>query len=432
MNPPVLFTAPKLLLLVFTVLWGTISTGTCEELSSEEMLFFGTGVIEKSAPKPVAPPPAPTNDTSPAGGKVKLERSALKVILLDAPKKSFATAKLATFRAEANQAGARPQPTGTFSKGTPAFDNALLHGIASLRKKVPAWPAGLTVEYRCDGDYRAHEQDSAAVAAAVLLHSLVTGTELNPKAVLLGGIGPEAMGAVTGAVAIGTRLRTLENERGLRIGVPLVSEAEVRDLALMGEPETLLIHEVIAMVTLDDALAVAALAPPENFVKASAIFSQIQVASTNTPLPTLLKNTSTLAKLNEILLLVPQHLSARLLMQTATGKLPGKMTFLTSQQAILKAAQPFWETLMKHNVAEIRKISTSSANTLSLMQARVHPTVERYLIATRAFMRALNNQLEIRPGQQYDSMRRKAAEETRQLQEQVKQEKVKLDAAMKS
>ncbi len=421
----------KLPLLCLVGLGITISSSLCEDLSSEEMLFFGTGVIEKSAPKTVAPPTAPTDDAGPAGTKVKLARSSLKVILLDAPKKSFATAKLATFSAEASQTGVRSQPLGSFSKGTAAFDNALLHGIASLRKKVPAWPTGLTVDYRCDGDYHGHEQDSAAVAAAVLLHSLVTGTELNPKAVLVGGIGPEAAGAVTGAVAIGTRIRNLENERGLRIGVPLVSEAEIRDLALMGEPQTLLLHEIIALVTLDDALAVAAAAPPENFAKASAIFSQIQVASTSTPLPTLLKNPTTLAKLNEILQLLPQHLSARLLLQTATGKLPGKMTFLTSQQAILKAAQPFWETLLKHNPAEIRKISTSSANTLSLMQARVHPTVERYLIATKAFMRALNNQLEIRPGLQYDSMRRKAEEETRKLQEDVKLEKQKLESTMK-
>ena len=407
-----------------------LSAGVGEEsLSSEEMLFFGTGVIEKSATKTTAPPEATPPPATTPGGSIKKPHAELKVLLLDAPKKSFATAKLVTFSAAAAQSGTKTQPDCNFPKGNAAFKNAMLHSVVALQKKIPAWPAGLSIDFRCPEDYHQHEQDSAAVAAAVLLHSVVTGNELNPKAVLIGGVGPEAAGAITSAVAIGTRIRTLENETGLRIGVPLVSEAEVRDLALMGEPEVLLRHEIFALVTLDDAIAVASANLPDNFKKASDIFQQIQAASASTPLPALLKNAQTLAKLNEIIQLTPQHLSARLLLQTATGKLPGKITFLTSQQAILKAAQPFWAALDKNQAAEIRKISTTSGNTLSLMQARVHPTVERYLVAIRAYMRSSNNLLEIQPGRQFDTMRNKAMDDNRKLRDNVKAEKAKLDAA---
>ena len=105
------------------------------------------------------------------------------------------------------------------------------------------------------------------------------------------------------------------------------------------------------------------------------------------------------------------------------------MTFLTSQQAVLKAAKPFWETIEKGDRSEIQKTSITSGNILNLMQAKVHPTVERYLVATRAYMRACNNLLDILPGKQYDNMRWKAIRETEKLREDIKIEKARLDAA---
>ncbi len=420
---------------LFSCLFATafsLCSGSAEDLSADEMLFFGTGVIEKSAIKTVAPPTpvAPTADNT--GLELKRRQVELKVILLDNPKKSFATANLATFSATASTNGTANQPQCNYPQGGTVFSNAMLYGIVSLQKKISAWPAGLTVDYRCPESYLPHEQDSAAVAAAVLLHSIVTGQELNPKVVLIGGIGPETTGgAVTSAVAIGTRLRNLPDDTPLRIGVPLVSEPDVRDLALMGEPELLLRHEVFALVTLDDAISVAAANPPENFAKASAIFDKIRAANATTPLPALLKSPQAQAKLSEILQLVPQHLSARLLLLTATGKLSGKMTFVTSQQAVLKAAKPFWETIEKGDRAAIQRTSITSGNILNLMQAKVHPSVERYLIATRAYMRACNNLLDILPGPQYELMRQKALRDTEKVREDIKIEKAKLEAAVK-
>ena len=105
------------------------------------------------------------------------------------------------------------------------------------------------------------------------------------------------------------------------------------------------------------------------------------------------------------------------------------MTFLTSQQAILKAVKPFLEAVNSNKPDDIRKFSISSGNTLNLMQARVHESVERYLVTTRKFMREYNTFLEINPSKQFTSMRERAWQTVLKLGEELKLEKAKLDQA---
>ena len=377
----------------------------------------------KSAPPPKsAPSPAPS-----AKVPVKLSEGSLKVILLDAPKKSFATGSLVEITAKAEQRGTQFDPELKFSKAGSDFDNALLHALVAIRGKNAQFPEGLRVDYGCDGALGAHERDSTALAAAVLLNSFVTGNALNPQVALIGGIGPGA--AVTGAIGVGTRVRTLPESTQLTIGVPLLAEPEVRDLALMGEPEALLRCEIYGLVNLDDAIALASAKRPDALAKAHELFVSVRTACAATPVLTFLKNAKVQQRLAEIIQLAPGHLSAKLLLQTATNKLPGRMTFLTSQQAILKAVKPFLEAVNSNKADDIRKYSISSGNTLNLMQARVHESVERYLITTRKFMREYNTYLEINPSKQFTTMRERAWQTVLKLGEELKIEKSKLDQA---
>ncbi len=408
-----------------------LHTAPAAEYTADEMLFFGTGALEKSAVKNVVAPTVTAPSASNAGVPLKRQHAQVQILLLDAPPKAYATGAIATLTGDANQAGAAALPKETFPKGGPSFHNAFLYGVSALQKNGIAWPAGLSVNYATTAAYATHEQDSAAVAATVILHSLVTGEAIDPNAVLIGGMGPVEAGSVTNVAALATRLRTLPGTAPLRIGVPLVAESDVRDLALMGEPETLVRCELLGMVSIADALAVTASQPPAEYVQASQLFEQVRAATAKLPVLTALKSPALQTTLKQIIQLLPQHLSAQILLQTALGKLPGKMSFLTSQQAILKAAQPFWQAIQKNLPAEIRKISTASGNSLSLMQPRIHPTVERYLVATRAFLRSCNNLLEILPGKQYDVMRARAIAESEKLRSEVRAEKQKLDASMK-
>lgn len=395
------------------------------EFSDDELLFFGSGVDSPPAVKS-APPPKSVPAPAPAAKvPVKLNEGSLKVILLDAPKKSFATGSLASFSAKGEQRGTQFDPEMKFSKAGSEFDNALLHALVAVRGKNSQFPEGLRIDFNCDGSLGSHERDSTALAGAVLLNSFVTGNAVDPQIALVGGIGPGAV--VTGAVGVGTRIRTLPEGTQLTLGVPLVAEPEVRDLALMGEPEVLLRCEVYGLVNLDDAIALASQKRPESLAKAHELFVSVRTACGATPVLTFLKNAKVQQRLAEIIQLAPGHLSAKLLLQTATNKLPGRMTFLTSQQAILKAVKPFLAAVNSNKPDDIRKFSISSGNTLNLMQARVHESVERYLVTTRKFMREYNTFLEINPSKQFTNMREKAWQTVLKLGEELKIEKAKLD-----
>jgi hypothetical protein len=395
-----------------------------KQFSDDELLFFGSDLakapVETIAPPAAAPPPAAT-----AGAFLKDTSESLDLLLLEAPSKSSASGIIANFSIKAEQAGTSLDPDLSFPNSGQFFSNGMLHGIVAIRGQINPFPAGVKARYECDSTYQTHERGSATLAGCVLLHHVMTGNALDTQVILCGGIGPNA--AVAPILAIGTRLRTTDPGAGRLIGVPLLNEPEVRDLALMGEPEHLLRWEVVGLVTLEDALKLASATKPPALAKAHELFLSIRQAAATTPLSTLLKNVKVQQRLGEIAQLTPNHLSAKLLLQFATGKLPGKMTLLTSQQAILRAAQPFWESIRKNDPVQIRKVSTTSGNVLNLMQPKVHPTVERYLVATRAYMRAYNNYLELNPSKQFDAMRTKAWEGIEKLEADVKAEKAKLD-----
>jgi hypothetical protein len=125
---------------------------------------------------------------------------------------------------------------------------------------------------------------------------------------------------------------------------------------------------------------------------------------------------------------MPNHLSARLLLQAAANKVPGRITFATSRQAILKAIKPFVNTTSANRPAkEIQLVATEGGNVLLRMQPKIHPSVERYLMAVKAYLRGVNNFLDIQNDPQHALARARAMMELNKLLATVQLEKDKLD-----
>jgi len=121
-------------------------------------------------------------------------------------------------------------------------------------------------------------------------------------------------------------------------------------------------------------------------------------------------------------------LSARLLLQAASGKMSGRITPATSRQAILKAIKPFVDATGGGGKAgEIKAAATEGGNVLLRLQPRIHPGVERYLMAVKAYLRGVNNFLDIRNDAQHAQTRYKAQVELAKLLSEVESEKQKLD-----
>ena len=237
-------------------------------------------------------------------------------------------------------------------------------------------------------------------------------------------------GRITAVQRLATRLRTLEGEAPPVIGVPMVSEIEVRDLALMSELDVLAKQQIISLVTLDDARAISAKERPEKVSKAFTLFAGVRQAAGTSPITTLLKNPKFLQRLKDITDLMPNHLSARLLLQAAANKVPGRITFATSRQAILKAMKPFINVTSTNRPAkEIQTVATEGGNVLLRLQPKIHPAAERYLFAMKAYLRSVTNFLDIKTDAQHAAVRNRAVVELNKFLSDVQAEKQKLDKA---
>ncbi len=407
---------------------------SCLQLSAQEgpkeddfLIFDKIEEDQRAVPVKPAPPPA---ESAPAFQRPLPGSSngSLRTILLDVPDKSFATGRVSVLSASATQRGSEAGPSVQFEDATVSLQSSLDKATASLLAANPKFPDGVTLTVKAEGGYGSHEHDSAAAATAIILESIGTGRAIDPEAALLGGV--DDKGRITAVQRLATRLRTLEGVVPPVIGVPMVSEVEVRDLALMNELDVLAKLQIISLVTLDDARAITAKDRPEKVAKAFTLFEGVRLVAASTPITMLLKNPKFLQRLKEITELMPNHLSARLLLQAASNKVPGRITFATSRQAILKAIKPFVNVTSTNRPGkEIQTVATEGGNVLLRMQPKIHPAAERYLVAMKAYLRSVSNFFDIPNTPQHVIMRNRAVTEINKLLASVQVEKEKLDKA---
>ncbi len=417
----------RLLFPLALALFAPLAASAQEGPKEDDFLIFDK-IEEDQRAVPVRPPPPPEASAPPSQRRLPgASAASLRTILLDVPDKSFATGRLSTLKAAATQQGTKAEPVIFFEGATVTLQASLEKAAAWALAENKELPDGLSLTISPEGAYGTHEHDVAGVASAILLDAIGNGRTLDPETVLLGGVNEK--GHITPAVRLATRLRTLEGTPPPVIGVPMVSEIEVRDLALMDELEVLAQQQIISLVSLEDARAIALKEKPERVAKAFSLFAGVREAAGRTPVKTLLKNPIFRQRLQEITAAMPNHLSAKLLLLAASNKVPGRITFATSRQAILKAIKPFVNVTSTNRPAkEIQAAATEGGNVLLRMQPRVDPAVERYLIAMKAYLRAVNNFLDLPTNDARAArMRNEALASINKLLADVQTEKEKLD-----
>jgi hypothetical protein len=403
-------------------------TAFAQEGPKEDDFLIFDKIEEDQRAVPARPAPAAEPTAAPSLRKLPGAATAsVRTILLDVPDKSFASGRLSTLKAEAGQQGTKAEPGIVFEGATVSLQASLEKASAWALAENGNFPDGVSLSISAEGGYGTHEHDVAGVASAILLDAVGNGRTLDPEVVLLGGVNEK--GHITPAVRLATRLRTLEGTPPPAIGVPMVSEIEVRDLALMDELEVLARQQIISLVSLEDARAIALKEKPERVAKAFSLFAGVREAAARTPVKTLLKNPKFVQRLQEITATMPNHLSAKLLLLAASNKVPGRITFATSRQAILKAIKPFVNVTSTNGPPkEIQAAATEGGNVLLRMQPKVDPAVERYLIAMKSYLRAVNNFLDLPANDaRAAKMRNQALANINKLLSDVQVEKEKLD-----
>jgi hypothetical protein len=190
-----------------------------------------------------------------------------------------------------------------------------------------------TLEISFEDKFTQKEGPSAGAAYAVLLRSFSDPFSIDPAFAMTGDVSVE--GRVLPVGGVYAKIRGAVMGGCTRVGIPAGSEADLSDSLVLNGPATLAEIEVVAMDTVDDAIALARVDRDEKGRKVSADFASLRALVDRK-----LKGgsdpavTESIQKLTDsILAASPRHLSAKVIDQWNRNKLPGRLSLAASLDA---------------------------------------------------------------------------------------------------
>lgn len=200
-------------------------------------------------------------------------------------------------------------------------------------------PEGYRVELAFADKYTPKDGPSAAVAAALLVNSILTGEDINPDFAVTGDM--NATGEVRPVGGVMSKVRGASKKCGL-VAVPVQNITSIHDAYIIEGISFLSAIQIFSIKTFDQAHAIAGKQTPQ-VEKAIADFSAVQkVLKKN---PKYIYNHKVKAKLRSVLRSMPNHLSADLLLKHGMNKGPKKLSLSGSIVAIDTASADFLEML---------------------------------------------------------------------------------------
>jgi len=180
-------------------------------------------------------------------------------------------------------------------------------------------PDGYRIELGFQDKYVPKDGPSAATLFTLLLDSLFTGEELDEDFACTGDITADGMVQKIGGTAGKIRGAT---KRGCKIvGIPVSNGKEVSDVLLMDGPQQLLDIQIFTMRDFDEAYAVSRKVKTSEVQSTLDAFDEIAKVVKNGSLD-LLKNAEVQKRLAGIVAKMPNHLSAKLLMEFGKNSHP--------------------------------------------------------------------------------------------------------------
>jgi hypothetical protein len=196
------------------------------------------------------------------------------------------------------------------------------------------WPKGHSVEISFADKYVSKDGPSAAVACSLLLHSLITGQELDPAFAVTGDM--NADGSVQPIGGVAAKIRGATKGHCKLIGIPSKNESALSDVLLIDGPAPFASIQIFSIEKFSDAEALALTVKPENTTLSILEMNKVQEVLMRNPaqMGAWLKNQHVVAKLQQILKDTPNHLSAKYLLMYASGRVPQTLSLAGSLTAI--------------------------------------------------------------------------------------------------
>ena len=185
-------------------------------------------------------------------------------------------------------------------------------------------PTGHTIDFAFEDKYGGKDGPSAAVACALMLHSLRTGTDIDPAFAVSGDM--NADGSVQPVGGVPDKIRGAANRSCTYVAVPAQTEKALMDALLMDGPAGLSGITVFSISKFDDALALASTTKSPQLTSALEKFAEIQKVLQTNKTPNILSNPKVLERLSAVIKDAPNCVSAKGLFLYGSAKLPKTLT----------------------------------------------------------------------------------------------------------
>ena len=198
------------------------------------------------------------------------------------------------------------------------------HGI-----RQQGWPRGQKRELSFADKYSPKDGPSAAVACGLLLESALRGVAIRPEFAMTGDM--NADGSVQPIGGVAAKLRGATKGGCTIAAIPAQNYTEAADLALTDGPGPFLGIQVFTIARFDDAVRLAV----SGDIQLQAVLDSFSIiAAKIKATPAALRQPETVSALRNLAKTAPDHISVRLLLAMAEGKLPATLSPAGSLQAV--------------------------------------------------------------------------------------------------
>ena len=174
---------------------------------------------------------------------------------------------------------------------------------------------------------------SAAVVCALMAESIITGKEIDPGFVATGDM--TALGEVQPVGGVSDKIRGAIEKKCSIVGIPISNHLSISDSYILNGIKPLYDIQIFTLETFEEASALAMVDRKEDVQKALDEFALVQqVLKKN---PKYITNAKVKEKLKTVYALMPNHLSAKLLLLHSVKKGPTRLSLIGSLNGIDQA-----------------------------------------------------------------------------------------------
>lgn len=276
----------------------------------------------------------------PGGATAMMSVSATPLANIDNKKKKSGT-----------QAFLLPEPPSQLL--TPLAENAIQSGMSAIDQHFPGWrKTGDFLQFTLEAPITPDAERSAGLVGLILTQALARGvTTLDSNFAIAATL--DSDGHPASRPDFSLILSNLDPATPQLIAIAPSQEAELLDMALLGNLEPLLTCQFIGVESATAALNLAdTSARSASVTSALAQFTEIQQLTARMSPEQIITNAHVQDRLHSILLALPNHLSTTTLLKAGEGRLPGTLTKAGSMAQLKAIEQPIRELLQARNRPE--------------------------------------------------------------------------------